>query len=62
MVAVGVPVGMALPLAVFGGFVSEFIPSVGTYIGAAIPVLLTLALKASCRRSSSSPTRSSTSR
>ena len=44
MVAVGVPVGLALPLAVFGGFVSEFIPSVGTYIGAAIPVLLTLAL------------------
>jgi len=44
MVAVGVPVGLALPLAVFGGFVSEFIPSVGTYIGAAIPVLLTLAV------------------
>jgi predicted PurR-regulated permease PerM len=44
MVAVGMPVGLALPLAVFGGFVSEFIPSVGTYIGAAIPVLLTLAV------------------
>jgi predicted PurR-regulated permease PerM len=44
MVVVGVPVGLALPLAVFGGFVSEFIPSVGTYIGAAIPVLLTLAV------------------
>ena len=44
MVAVGVPVGLAIPLAVFGGFVSEFIPSVGTYIGAAIPVLLTLAV------------------
>ncbi len=45
MVAVGVPVGLAIPLAVFGGFVSEFIPSVGTYIGAAIPVVLTLALR-----------------
>jgi predicted PurR-regulated permease PerM len=45
MVAVGVPVGLAIPLAVFGGFVSEFIPSVGTYIGAAIPVLLTLAVQ-----------------
>ena len=44
MVVVGVPVGLALPLAVFGGFVSEFIPSVGTYIGAAIPVMLTLAV------------------
>ena len=44
MVAVGVPTGLAIPLAVFGGFVSEFIPSVGTYIGGAIPVVLTLAL------------------
>ena len=37
MVAVGVPTGLAIPLAVFGGFVSEFIPSVGTYIGGAVP-------------------------
>ena len=44
MVAVGVPAGLAVPLAVFGGFISEFIPSVGTYIGGAIPVVLTLAL------------------
>ena len=44
MVAVGVPLGLAIPLAVFGGLVSEFIPSVGTYIGGAIPALLTLAL------------------
>jgi predicted PurR-regulated permease PerM len=42
MVAVGVSVGLALPLAVFGGFVSEFIPQIGTYIGGAIPILLTL--------------------
>ena len=44
MVVVGVPVGLAFPLAVFGGFVSEFIPNIGTYIGAAVPVLLTLAV------------------
>ena len=44
MVAVGVPTGLAIPLAVFGGFVSEFIPSVGTYIGGAVPAVLTLAL------------------
>ena len=45
MVAVGVPIGLALPLAVFGGFVSEFIPTIGTYIGGAVPILLTLALQ-----------------
>lgn len=45
MVAVGVPVGLAIPLAVFAGFVSEFIPAIGTYIGAAIPIVLTLALQ-----------------
>jgi predicted PurR-regulated permease PerM len=45
MVAVGVPVGLAIPLAIFGGFVSEFIPGIGTYIGGAIPVGLTLAIQ-----------------
>jgi predicted PurR-regulated permease PerM len=45
MVLVGMPVAFALPLAVFGGFVSVFIPAVGTYIGGAIPVLLTLAIQ-----------------
>lgn len=44
MVAVGVPVGLAVPLAIFGGFVSEFIPNIGTYLGGAIPALLTLAI------------------
>ena len=38
-------VGLALPLAIFGGFVSVFIPAIGTYIGAAIPILLTLAIQ-----------------
>jgi predicted PurR-regulated permease PerM len=44
MVAVGMPVSFALPLAVFAGFVSEFIPAIGTYLGAAVPILLALAL------------------
>ena len=33
----------ALPLSLFAGFVSAFIPIVGTYIGGAIPVLVVLA-------------------
>jgi len=45
MILVGVPMSLALPLAIFAGFVSEFIPAVGTYIGAAIPILITLALQ-----------------
>jgi predicted PurR-regulated permease PerM len=36
----GIP--YALPLAVFTGLVSQFIPTVGTYIGGALPVLLAL--------------------
>jgi len=45
MVLVGVPTGLALALAVFGGFVSVFIPAIGTYIGGAIPILVTLAVQ-----------------
>jgi len=45
MVLVGMPVSFAIPLAVFGGFVSVFIPAIGTYIGGAVPVLLTLAIQ-----------------
>src|SRR5690606_27817457 len=45
MIAVGLPVSFALPLAFFAGFVSVFIPAVGTYIGAAIPILITLAIR-----------------
>ena len=45
MVVVGMPVLVSLPLAIFAGFVSEFIPAIGTYIGGAIPVLLTLAVQ-----------------
>jgi predicted PurR-regulated permease PerM len=45
MVAVGVPWLVALPLAVFQGFFAEFIPVVGTYIGVAIPALVTLGIE-----------------
>ncbi|HEX6254307.1 MAG TPA: AI-2E family transporter [Euzebyales bacterium] len=45
MVIVGMPVSLALPLAVFAGFVSVFIPAIGTYLGSAIPILLTLAVQ-----------------
>jgi len=45
MVLVGMPVLFALPLSVFGGFVSVFIPVIGTYLGAAIPILVTLAVQ-----------------
>lgn len=45
MLLVGLPAVFALPLAVFMGFVSTFIPAVGTYIGAAIPILIVLAVQ-----------------
>lgn len=45
MVLVGLPTAIALPLAIFAGFVSEFIPAIGTYIGGAIPIAITLAMQ-----------------
>ena len=42
MLVVGIPTLMAIPLAIFAGFVSEFIPAIGTYIGAAIPIMVAL--------------------
>jgi predicted PurR-regulated permease PerM len=45
MALAGLPIELAIPLALFAGFVSEFIPAVGTYIGAAVPIALTLALQ-----------------
>jgi len=44
MVLIGMPVAFALPLAVFESFFATFIPAVGTYIGAAVPILIALAL------------------
>jgi predicted PurR-regulated permease PerM len=45
MVVVGVPWLVALPLSVFQGFFAEFIPVVGTYIGAAVPIVVTLGIQ-----------------
>jgi predicted PurR-regulated permease PerM len=45
MLLVGMPLVYSLPLSIFEGFVAEFIPAVGTYIGAAVPILLTLAVQ-----------------
>ena len=45
MVMLGLPLAFAVPLAVFMGFFSEFIPAIGTYIGAAIPLLTVLAVE-----------------
>ncbi|WP_296664583.1 AI-2E family transporter [Demequina sp.] len=45
MVLVGLPLVYALPLGVFMGFVSVFIPFIGTYLGAALPILITLVVQ-----------------
>ena len=45
MLLVGVPWLLALPLAIFCGFVAEFIPVIGTYLGAAVPVIVTLGVR-----------------
>ena len=45
MLILGLPLASALPLAVFMGFVSQFIPAIGTYIGAALPILTVLAVQ-----------------
>jgi predicted PurR-regulated permease PerM len=45
MALVGMPVVYALPLSVFQAFMAEFIPVVGTYIGAAVPIVVTLAVQ-----------------
>jgi predicted PurR-regulated permease PerM len=41
----GMPLIYALPLAVFMGFVSEFIPFIGTYLGVIIPAIFMLAIQ-----------------
>jgi len=45
MLLVGVTWSIALPMAIFEGFVSEFIPNIGTYLGAAVPIIVTLGLE-----------------
>lgn len=49
MLILGLPPASALPLAVFMGFVSQFIPVIGTYIGAALPILTVLAVQGPAR-------------
>ncbi|HTY72941.1 MAG TPA: AI-2E family transporter [Actinomycetes bacterium] len=44
MVIVGVPWALSLPLSIFEAFAAEFIPVVGTYLGAAVPAIVTLGL------------------
>lgn len=45
LVLVGISPALSLAMALFGGFVSVFIPVIGTYIGGAVPTLLALALE-----------------
>ena len=45
MVLVGMPVALSIPLAIFGGFVAAFIPAIGTYLGSAVPIVMTLAIQ-----------------
>lgn len=45
MLILGLSLSYALPLAVFMGFASQFIPVIGTYVGACIPILAVLALE-----------------
>jgi len=45
MLLLGVPWVISLALSVFSAFFAEFIPVVGTYIGAAIPIVVTLGLR-----------------
>jgi len=44
MVIVGVPVTISIPLALIGAFIAAFIPAIGTYIGSALPIVVTLGL------------------
>ncbi|WP_084125606.1 AI-2E family transporter [Demequina sp. NBRC 110054] len=45
MLVVGLDLVYALPMAFFMGFVSTFIPFIGTYLGAALPILIVLAVE-----------------
>lgn len=40
MLLVGVDWKISLPMSIFEGFVAEFIPAIGTYIGAAVPIVI----------------------
>jgi predicted PurR-regulated permease PerM len=42
MLLIGMPLALSLPLSIFEAFVATFIPAIGTYIGSAIPILITI--------------------
>ena len=42
MLLIGMPLALSLPLSLFEAFVATFIPAVGTYIGSAVPILITI--------------------
>lgn len=44
MVLVGVPAMISIPLALIAGFIATFIPAIGTYLGSAVPIVVTLGL------------------
>jgi predicted PurR-regulated permease PerM len=62
MMLVAMSLELAIPLALFAGFVSEFIPAVGTYIGAAVPIVVALVALGLVQALVILGTRSSTSR
>ncbi len=45
MMVLGLPLVFSLPMAVFMGFFAEFIPVIGTFVGAAVPIVVTLAVR-----------------
>lgn len=45
MVLVGMPFGISIPLALIAGFIAAFIPAIGTYLGSAIPIAVTLGIQ-----------------
>jgi len=45
MLIVGMPWSLSLPLSIFVGFFSQFIPIIGTYVGAAVPIIITLGVE-----------------
>lgn len=45
MMMLGLPLVFSLPMAVFMGFFAEFIPVIGTFVGAAVPIVVTLAVR-----------------
>lgn len=45
MMVVGMPLSLAAPVALFGGFVAAFLPMIGAFLGSAIATTVTLAVQ-----------------